>query len=778
MDASEIHDIAAERALDYTNTVTFSRNATVFEDMNRNLVPFISSYRQFGVYWMRAFAKNPLALSAAYKYDPTKDKKFFNLKWAGINYSVPAGAMKPFWMQQDFTDPSRGFGPVLKQAAPSSNPLIGAMVLAPLADWLAPESDLTNTPGLTSTDPSFAPLSRVGNVWYAVSGQQFPLSRPITTFQKRKLDFARGTVHAENVNRGDLGPTVAVHDDPWWKRFADAVHISDAPVLFSEISRFVSILGAVTATPQESSDLKKWQSEFFVITDPIKQAVYRSQHLRFDDYLKLHEHPTNHERNEILKRWPEGVAYEPPSTQTIDGHEATWTQDDYAQLIGRSVQYTTPKQYDAMYVDAYVKSMGGRFDKGDKPSVYYPGDISRESALARLQKNLKRADRLVKQAATDLSDGNPRKKKSLLYKWKDSLDTKSADGMWSVHSQLADWAITHGYDPLELSTGAQTEFFESADKQGFISDKYPQYQTPGPSKDQLTLVDNLYKVGLIRESHRDLLLNGSPYDDQAMVASLEVDVKNRKALLHVREQETFKLDSKTMNTLGYPVGPGWDKAMEKVELFYYQPGGYDWCKNSKLEHYGAQGANTRDARNAYYAYRDKVFSKVKGGEAVTGGLAKTILKDPYFTGKGFVTFGSGKSGVAEQKGWQKFLTETLKPHPNEKLIDEMYTHFTQHQKDKYHDRQRVVDYVYVAAKASIVRNEMKSAYSDYYGGPGNSVYTTMGQKKVKELERLIKSMYTDSDGETLKTSSFYKDVLLYFKDAHGFAYSMLEWYYH
>jgi len=262
-----------------------------------------------------------------------------------------------------------------------------------------------------------------------------------------------------------------------------------------------------------------------------------------------------------------------------------------------------------------------------------------------------------------------------------------------------------------------------------------------------------------------------------------LQVDNRKRLFDVKMEESFKLDSVDLQKMGYKAGVAFDRAQDDIESFYFKKGEYGWYKKQGK----SQEKAGREARNRYYAYRDKRFKGVAGGEAVSGGLSQTMLMDKYFSDPlAHGSFGYGPKAERDQKLWKTYRAESLKMKPDMKKILAIRDEFSKKLQGRYEQRQRVMDWVAAISVATTIRYEMKSAWSDYYQGPGNSVYTNMGKAKVKQLEKLLTSFFTDDRGETREGSIFAEDIKTYFgegKDsdkaaAHKLAYRLLEWYYH
>jgi hypothetical protein len=232
------------------------------------------------------------------------------------------------------------------------------------------------------------------------------------------------------------------------------------------------------------------------------------------------------------------------------------------------------------------------------------------------------------------------------------------------------------------------------------------------------------------------------------------------------------MDAKRLNRIGYDFGPEIDTAIDKVEEAYF-----DWISIVGQPNPDGPGKITsssreyRDARNRFNAFKDATFSKVTGGEAFVGGTPERLLHAPFLTGKTMAF--TGDDAVDDTKLWRLYQAEANKLRPNMKVIRELKTHFDDHLRDRVSAMQAANDWVATCATALMMRGIMKTSYSEYYEGPGNSVYSNYGKAMVAKLEKLIRSLST-TNGEL---NTFGRDITRYgFDDAHDLAYSMLEWY--
>lgn len=779
----DITEAAARRALAYTNKVTFTRSPTIFEDVNRNILPFINSYRQFALYWMKTFTKYPITMTTAYNENPLSEEQFGQTNIGGWVYSTPISWLMPFWMQSEFGTGQRGGAQVIKQGIVAVNPHISAASAWALS--FGTKEDISTYPGMESADPASAPYKRIGNLLWSVWGTDLnvikPLGKTVYIFgddveklEKAQLENLRGMRRYVTDN----GETKVVYDEPWGYRFLKSIGIQD-PVMFTkELTRTGG--STVTATPEVTSEIKAGKAQMFKLTTDEARAKYRADHPIFDDYLKLTEDATRKEQVAIFKRRPELVSFYPGLYQSTDPNETTtFSYDAFVEKKeGGKFPLKTLQKDEQDGMALWVKLYGGvpSPTKRSEVGIYYGGDIARAEAVKVFNASIKRATEYARLAAKDIVKSDHKSEfKQLMDQWRRTTSKRRVgpmgEGDYVLPPVFAEWARKHDVEPNELNPGWLTDNFQVT--QGWGSD--PKFDPSGMSDEDARVINGLKESGVVLPAMIEGLIKNSRFEKDIRAESDQHKVDARKSLYDIKELESFKLDSVDLIGMGYHAGKAFDKAQEDVRKFYHSPGGWFEIR----EKFGANTSEDRDARNRFYAFRDKRMKGVPGGEAVTGGLTKTMMLDKYFTSpNGTVTFGVGPKAKEQEQAWKMYLREMKKPNPDMAQVRRFRSVMGKQFKDKLHERQRVIDWVYAIATAQNIRYEMKTSYSEFYEGPGNSVYSKEGQKKVAELEKLLKGMYTDDNGEVEEKSPFYKDVKEYFGNEHTLAYRMLEWYYH
>ncbi len=741
-----IHDAASERALDRVNQVTFTRNATILEDLGRNVLPFISSYRQFMVYWMRVFAKEPLAMGAAHA--------------AAQNLGL-GGWFGPFWMQEDKYAPEDRKKGVVGQSVPNVHPFV-AYLVGRSTGW---DTGIEDFPGMAGASETYQPLNILGNLYYAKTGEQLPMSRPIGTMQWRLRQYELHNLTYNGAPAGG-GPATATVDGDWRYDLFKRLGFHDPLAADAWVRSRLSPKGGTAREIPEVEWKRDHDLAYEALNGAAEQAAYRAAHPKYDALLSLSEHPTHEERLRLLSRFPDLIKYEVGLYDKESQEGVDMTFEEMLRLGIIDIKDTRRIEQD--YARAVADVFGGNVKVGDTTQPY-GGDIARLDAEKKLADALKKAKSNIKKAALELSPGGKKEAKNLAERWIDKVENPRADRQFVVPPLLADWARRNKINPQSLNLGALQNTFDE------LWGRQPRSEPEKPPEAALGLLPGLAAVGVLSEQTAGQLIDESDYVADIKKAGIKQQQDNRKLLLDAKMEESFKLDSADLRRMGWDAGVAFDRAMQDVERFYYSEGEYGWYKQ--------RGKSTtsegREARNRYYAYRDKRMRRVKGGEAVIGGLTKTLRMDRYFSDPGVKgSFGYGKKAEERQKLWDAYVAETLKLDADPRKVLEYKRQFDPILKDRYEERMRVNDWLATIAMASYMRNKMKASWSDYYKGPGNSVYTDMGEKMVADLEKLMKSFYSDSEGKKRKGSLFYEDITTYFGDAHSLAYRMLEWYYH
>jgi hypothetical protein len=195
-----------------------------------------------------------------------------------------------------------------------------------------------------------------------------------------------------------------------------------------------------------------------------------------------------------------------------------------------------------------------------------------------------------------------------------------------------------------------------------------------------------------------------------------------------------------------------------------------------VKQYGAQSAQARKAKLVFDAYRDKRFGSIKGGQFLVGGMPERILGIKYFNRPRTLTVATGRGAAKQENLSDKFVKEAYSKTPDPRKLQFFYENFGKTNRSNWAEVSRVNNMVYVAGMANYYRAVMKTSYSEYYSGPGNSVYTKMGKQMVAQLRDLIKRGIEGEGGK--KVSPFYNDIETYFGGVDSFSTNLLEWYYH
>jgi hypothetical protein len=142
---------------------------------------------------------------------------------------------------------------------------------------------------------------------------------------------------------------------------------------------------------------------------------------------------------------------------------------------------------------------------------------------------------------------------------------------------------------------------------------------------------------------------------------------------------------------------------------------------------------------------------------------------PFLVGHKGLPF-TGEDAVDDTKLWKMYITEAEKARPDMKVVHKLWSRFDEHFKENVGAYRAANDWVGLNTVALTMRNLMKTSYSEYYQGPGNSIYSNYGQAMVAKLEKFIAGL--TKSNPTLKS-----DMDRYgWGTPHDLAYDLLEWY--
>ena len=753
---------AAQIAADFTERTTFTRNATIFEDMMRNAIPFINSYRQFMVYWGTKMITRPATMAAIWEYAPQIPIS----TQAGVLQMFLSG-LQPFFLQPNDDEERRaGLQNMAKNifTPPSLNPAGTAVLGWALREMTSTRGDIDWVPGLGGT--SFVPGGKMGMWIEGLVGLPEPLKG--TVFQDdtptqaawnsiigRYTETPTGSLGAEKLEVQMPEPLnwldkLPVHNvNALWQaatgtfapassRFQDPVtaKYDEERVRYAELER--------TGRPGEAAEYLS-NSEYLHLVLSARQTSDPEELLR----IKL-EHP------EIVRLlagrydWDTDGSFiwSPEWTKTA------LSREDYEANIRR--QWYTVYGGHPMNDDGYPIM-----------DIVYVGDINRKPGMKTIKEHLKEIREYAKTVARDIAKDDKKFYKALMDEWDRKTDEDIAVDKFNSVPNMPTWykaALKRDGKPVrEWHPKYYTE-----DSLGF-------YHTSAegipftPSKETQQTILEFNAEGLLGEQAKaELLGRWSKWGPNAMKREKELVDEWQQHLIDLDEEAWYDADSEILQRVGFdiPDPEKMDATILRVRAAYYK-------MEAVKEKYGFNSDQARAARNWFYAYKDREFLKVKGGEIFVGGLPRRLLNAPFIAGCSFKF--TGDDAEDNQKLWSEFRKEAYKDKPDLAKIKELKSHFNVQLDKKLAAWNAQAQWYAVIGAAQYAREVMKSSYSEYYEGPGNSRYSTMGEKMVDNLEFMIKSYMKD---EPDKKNEFKREVVKYFGDPHSLAGKLLEWYFH
>jgi hypothetical protein len=741
--------VAFERGMRYTNSRAFTRNPTILEDVLRNYIPFVNSYRQFWRYWLQLLARHPYAMTAAYQSNPARDD-FGRLIGQYTVFGIPS---QTFWQESQ-----GGISGILKSNTPNVTPW-----LSMLASGLAERSGIkiTGLPGFAE-DSNFNPLSSFKALAFALHMEDSPLIGELVGDME---GYQRE--HAYHLKEFAAGKGEAVDEsgtvETDWPALVDLFSLGgriDRPeFLMQAVTRIASPAGTTKRTPQREQEIRDGMR---LIGDPTKLAQYRATHPLFDVLQRYYE-GTALEKEALAQKYPWVVDY---SATTNEWKEGSWafTATDYYEARARGgVQVLTDDKINQNIAAARLRHWGG-FRAGD-PREIAPF-ASRQKAEGQLKDQLTYARDWAEGVARAESGGNKDYFNDLMSQW-DGQENEGLPSIFRVYAERE--AKAKGIDYADYERTLSPTFIGQDFQAAYGSDYLLNDKTARDVDVQRVMT--LIGAGLGTASQASWWLRNSDYPEAIEAAQKDLREEALKAVVDTAREEFFDLDSIHLRKLGVECGPKLDEAIATVRGYYYN------TFKPVSDQYGPSSSEAREARLAYNAFKDKTLGSVKGGEALVGGLAERITHIPYFTHPNYASVASGPHASREQRLWNAYLDEVRKVKPNMEKVKTFHKHFTPYDESRYQEFMRVNHMMYAAAMATYLRQEMKESYSDYYQGPGNSAYSSMGTKMVSRLRGLIRELIALDKGR-FGASAFADDIYKYFKSPHAFSFTALEWYSH
>ncbi|MDD3983515.1 MAG: hypothetical protein PHU54_06175 [Candidatus Omnitrophica bacterium] len=755
LDISEgqVRKIAFERALDYADSRTFTRNPTIIEDAMRNVLPFVNSYRQFWVYWGKMLARHPFAMRAAYDQNPWRDD--FGVRFGDrVFYGLPTGA---FWME-----PEGGLSGVTKANIMNFNPWM-AMPFVSLAG--ASGLKLEGLP-LFSEDYAFSPLGAEKALVTGLNQADNKFAQLFVGDMSSYKSAHSYLVKHYAERKGEAVPEGGELkvDWPWHIDLINLItfnHSEYPEYLFQAISRHA--LGTLSENPKRVAEIRGGMQ---FLGNPSALASYRAKHPDFDTLQSFYE-AEGKEKVAIAVDHPWVLDFAPSSSRYEDGVYTFSNADYYAARAGGEITTLSTREQLQAIASSRLRYLGGH-KKGSV--VEYPSYLSYQDAAAITEQKVKDSTVWAEAIARQVSAGSEGYYEQLMSIWKkgqpDGDQRKALPGIFHLYAMKE--AKAQGVEWPEYERTLSPTLIEQ-DFAAAYPDNYL-YSERGYDSD-LERIEHLIEMDIGLLGQRSFYMKNSKWAGQLESRAVDSKVETLKGLADTSSDAFYNLGSERLRSQGIDCGPAIDLAIAKVQRDY-------WNKLVVIgKEHGTSSRAYRDAKLKHDAYKDRVLSKVKGGEALVGGLADRILHIPYFTEPNYASVGRGPNAEKQQHQWNEYKREVTRLNPDMEKVKKLHNHFTPYDEDRYQEFMRVNHMLYTAAMARHLRAEMKRSYSDYYGGPGNSAYSTEGKKMVAQLSAFIRDLIRD-DKRRWGASAFAKDITTYYSSPHSFAWTALEWYSH
>lgn len=725
MDPLEIHNIAKQRAMSYTNKVTYSRSATVAEDMARNLLPFVSAYRQFWGYWLKAYAKHPVAISVAAEEYPVdklvQDAPFMPM---GDYQAYIPGV--PFWT---LNDEGEGGDMTTWQRGLSQLPMAGMFVTGGLRTLMGAlnmdASRYADLPFLGGLE--MAPFSRHGKLLYGVFGDPWASlmgKEPLTTLfgDPQKLEKAHiNALLGQAAYSGGTGEGGIQRDKPWWWVFGPR-----SEVFFGEIMKTVSPV-TLTYNPEPVRQKMNWKFEYDEAErngDTQKMAEIRAQNPWFDRFVAFYDalpaeqvamkrDPAN---ADMLKFWVSPYNYG-RSGQILDGRD--WQE----QFTSGRIPYKSEEAYLNDIHNMYTDVHGGTYRAGEgrAEGTQYGGDVARSKAELNAQHKanaaLEWAQGVAKYAA-----------KTRGWDYGTMMDQfQNPTRGWGIWKRTLEM---NGKNPNEYNIEMIGKVF--AAKYGDRYKLNPQYLS-GP--------EALRAIGLSKwvadPKLAKQLLRETPFASDVMASKREQRNAVMKGVLDAYALENwYWIGSQQLEVVGIDASTKLDALQLDLNAEY-----------RAMQKLTPGTDEYKAARTAYYQHREGAFRSVKGGQALLGGPADRLIAVPLVLKPRVTNMGVGGKAKSQQAKWDLFAAslrrELLREQPDVNKVRAVYEKTVQgagFDGKQLEEALRVAAWGYLLADAKKRRYKLMNSYSEYYKAKGNSAASKAGQVEVNALNNTLREL--------------------------------------
>ena len=772
----EIHRIAGEAAVKHANAAAYSSATTMFEDMSRNMIPFISAYRQFFIYWAGAIAKHPVSISLFKENYPEFLQDPFAFATGDTQFIIPA---IPFW-GPDPEDGKTGFWSQVKAQAPSSGFLPLLPVRAGISVFGGDPKDYANLPLVgEALAGNMAPFKRWGRLAYGLGlNATWPEEMNSLFGDPEKLEKAHANAIMYWTKYGKEGTgTDGINQEnaPEWvqalwlltggKGGWGEEHLRPEALYNEFVKAFLPLPVGAVYSPKPQREMQSSYAEYgkaLRARDELGMALVRASNPMFDKNLTYYD-ATDEEKVamkkdpdnfEMLKWWTGSFNYD---NAYVELAPVDWQKS----FFDNGGERLSDKQRLAAYHNVVTDIYGGHYVQGKKRTggVSYMGDIK----LAQLQKNtanlmesrLSWAKGVAKQVSKSLNLDYDRL--MWLYQHPGGRLPDGSRSSWGIWNQIIQSKKLNS-DEYDLNFIDQT-----LQAEGDL--RMTPYEVP---QDDLQREYNL-KQWMVDPKLGEQLVSQSPNAKYVKAGRKELRDNVLKATTAIATDAWFQITAEELTLIGKrKADPRINLVQEKLHQAYL-----DWHK------YKPGTSEYKDAHNAYYATQRKLLGGLKGGELLIGGLDQRLEHVDHFTRPQLTSLGSGPGAELQVRRWKEYEkvreTEEKKKTPDIQAINKAYNNYMGNKhgdtlaEGRVLEQNRVKNWHIILTIAHSYRKKLLEGHSDYYDSQGNSAFTKDGEAYAKQLNTMIQLVSKEN-------SAFAKDIKEYFGGSDTVGSKLIDWY--
>lgn len=611
IDDLEAARIAGQRAMAYTNSVQYTHNATVFEDLARNTIMFMPAYRQYLGYWSKYALKEPLVMARlqGYRYaigDPKKPNEYGD--YSTYMPSIPFGWDTP------------SFAPGVTVPVRVLNALTQGRLRG-----------IESFPGMSFTNPRTSVLSRFDDLLWGMTGLSVPaLSSDKTARQILALRIAQGQISNGITPNPEQG-LEEMRRQPGWSKYVDAVFGAPARVING-------LAGTEVLTTHPEAILSFTSKQFLPTSWSYMPKISRDMMQAEFEWTAA---TTNDMRVAVLEKYPlygRVVRYRKMGEKERERFLLDEKNVKLLPILTGKNNYDNAGQL-LDYGDYYNALQRGQVVR--KTEDVYGNDVKLNRDAVANTRNLKEAqtvyDRQVKDglkwAEGIVLQYTAGKKgpmfRTMMSNYADPHYTMMADGT-KVYEPQAPFNGPRGLaycPPVMAETFAQV-WGEKPLLKGHRpgGDDYALDRTlPGwhpPSQEEIGALYKAKKLGVYGED-LNYTKERSPYFKQYREQAEKTKMAKVKNALNMSTDGFWDLDTWGLRQLGVPVRKGWDDARLKHNYAYSQ------LKNEgdRKKYFGTKDYN--EAKAKYIAQGEQMMDKY--APFMRFGVAGRLMKNKYLT---------------------------------------------------------------------------------------------------------------------------------------------------